>query len=245
MNDLIGLFASLPSAFTDDAHSLSEVRLARLIRRLNATTITGYLALGDVAEFATLSAAERKDFIEIILREAQGRPLAVNVSHISSMTALDLAQHASRHGARAIIAIPPFYYDLDDDEIFGFYEALMSFAGMTTVIAIDSRNRFSDDLRARLEQQRIQFADPLMSPQNGVFSPSTDEFRFQGMVATPTAVLKQSGDLLALHELMKAHGSAKIVKAGLQLLDVEIGPLRPPLRALSGEPLDALRAAMS
>src|SRR5690348_16428840 len=98
MVNLAGTFVPLVTPFTDDGATLSEVRIARLVRHFAGQGVAGFVVCTDTGEFTTLSFAERKSMLETTLRESQGAlPVLTNVSTLSTSASLDLTQHAARH----------------------------------------------------------------------------------------------------------------------------------------------------
>ena len=109
MEGIAGLFAPVVTPFTDDGSTVSDVRLSRQVRYLIDRGIAGFVTTSDTGEFLATSFAERKEVLEIVIREAHGRPVLAHVSTMSTSSSLDLAQHAARHGARAAVLMPPYF----------------------------------------------------------------------------------------------------------------------------------------
>src|SRR5689334_12427820 len=98
---LRGSFAPLVTPFTDEGSSISEIRIARLIRALREKGVEGFALATETGEFSSLTLAERKNLVEIAMRETQqSMPLIVHVTASATSSVLDLAQHAERHGAK-------------------------------------------------------------------------------------------------------------------------------------------------
>lgn len=239
MESLTGLFAPLVTPFTDDGAAVSEVRLARLIRFLIDRGIAGFAVATDSGEFVSLSFNERKSLVEMVMRESAGRPVIVNVSTMSTSATLDLAQHASRHGARAVILMPPYFGRYSSEEIFRFFETTAHY-GNIAIIAVDPQGRLESELSDRISTiPGVRIAEPI--PQPLPHPPYTDSFRLGGMIVTPTALLVNSGDLAPLDALIAEHGGKRIGKIGLELLDVEVGTPRAPTMFPGKEVSDTLR----
>lgn len=68
------------------------------------------LISGTCGEFNTLDPQERRDLIQRSLEHIAGRvPTFVGVMHTSTQEACDLARHAEKHGATAVLSVPPYY----------------------------------------------------------------------------------------------------------------------------------------
>lgn len=122
-------------AFTDDTSSLSEVRVARVVRFHKEHGASGFLVNGATGDYSLLSNSERKQLVEWVVRDAHGLPVWVNATATTTTGAIDLCQHAARHGARgAVVCVPPigtFY----EHEIAGFLRAIKRHGNIHTVFA--------------------------------------------------------------------------------------------------------------
>lgn len=245
MNDLRGLFAPVVSPFTDEGVNISEVRLARLMRHLAGLDIAGFVVNTTAGEFTTTSFGERKEILEIAIREAQGKPVIAHCSTLSTLATLDLAQHAARHGARAALVMPPYYGDFDDLELQKHFEPLALFGNLPTII-IDPLNRLSDAVVDALSvHQSLHFGSPIPDVHGEHFEYSTDCFSLEGLICLPVGTLRQHGELAELQHFLNQHGSERVLKAGLLQQDVEVGTPRAPRRPLRDEFLRELNHLLS
>ncbi len=251
-----GLFAPLATPFTDDGHLVSEVRLARQIRYLADTDVSGFVVASDTGEFGACGIGERKGLLELVLREAAGRKdVLVNVSTLSTSASLDLAQHAGRHGARAAILMPPYYGLFSEEEIVGFFGAVARHAGIP-VIVVDPLGEIGAGVRGPLaENPSLVWATPLGGSVADVVSVNgersvSDEFMSGGLVVSPLATICPRWAVEALGHvkrsfavpvaLVRSVGRPRVVKAALDLLGVPQGPTRGPVMELAGPPLASL-----
>ncbi len=243
MVDLNGLLVPLVTPFTDDASSLSEVRLAKLTRQMACSNVGGFLVGSELGEFPALGIGERKAALEIIVRESQSVPGVVqNITTLSTSGCIDLAQHAKRHGARAALVIPPFFGMLRHDELFGHFQTISNFAELPLIV-LDPEARLSPELQNEISALRgVQFAESTL----GVF----EQFSFGECWCNPLAgcfepeVLRRvlgSKHRIVLESLFARTSSAGLAKSALMLQDIEIGPLRAPLRALAGPDFELMR----
>lgn len=73
--------------------------------------VHGILALGSTGEVFALTESERKQFIEIVIDQTNGRvPVGVGVNDSSTDTAILLAKHAESYGVDYIFTCPPYYH---------------------------------------------------------------------------------------------------------------------------------------
>jgi 4-hydroxy-tetrahydrodipicolinate synthase len=260
MQTLDGLFAPLVTPFTDDASSVSEIRFGRLMRFLLACPVDGFIVGSDTGEFATLSQSERKTMVELTARDSSGKPFLVHVSSLSTSASLDLAQHAGRHGARAAILMPPFYGTYTADEHIGFFRTVSHHASIP-VIVVDPQGLISEDIgQAIASFTNVQFGTPLSQRVEAHLScykglTASDEFALGNCIASPLALLRseqvvaqlngETTDLAKLIILEETLGRARVSKAGLEAIGLEVGPPRSPLKPLTGAVAQALRTLLS
>lgn len=249
MVDLPRLLVPLVTPFTDDSSSVSEVRLARLVRHLTNQGIEGFVLCSDVGEFTAMSFGERKSIVELVARDSPGTTMVVNVSSLSTAASLDLTQHAKRHGARAAVLMPPYYGDLSKAEVIGHAQTIARH-GSITLIAVNGSagaghweaseeipNIISGRSLAELGHLELAVGNTSM----------THEFAAGGSLCTPLALifpdLVHGGappGLGLLRSLMATAGVAKVAKALLERMSLEVGPVRGPQRTLAPEYLAQL-----
>lgn len=247
MSELSGQFVSLLAPMTDDMSTVSEVRLARLVRRLMQEGATGFLIGGDGAEFATLTVSERKAMVEIVMRESSNSlPVLVNATAISSMTALDLAQHAGRHGARGIVLMPPYYGRYTIPEVHQHVKSISHFSHLP-MIAIDLPGVQGNDMWDEFSHNpSIQIGQtPGVDAVNPY--PTTDDFEIGPVRVSPLGLVdsaflrgEPNPNREAMLDLMRTHGVARFAKALLDARDQPMGPPRVPQQPLDRKLIAAL-----
>ncbi len=249
-----GLFAPLPSCFTDDGSSVSEIRLARLVHRLHRAGVQGFVLGSDLGEFGTLSMSERKSLVEIVMRETKNDGhILVHVSTLSTADSLDLAQHAQRHGARGVVMMPPFYGHLTAAEMATHFKSIGKYSQLEVVV-VDPLNVFSRAVTDLLAPVPGLYQATTYSPVGRpVFSrASSDEFKSGELVVSPYATLFPEQPLYTIEEeaiellrdLMIEYSPTHVVKEALTLMDSETGPARAPIQSLPQEAFDRLRRAL-
>ncbi len=240
--------------FTDDMSSVGEVRLARIVRSLLPLNPAGFLICGDLGEFSVLSLSERKSVLEIISRETGNAvPILVNATSVGTMPTLDLAQHAKRHGARAVVLMPPYYGQFTSGEMLHHIKVVANHSDLV-VMVVDPQRRLDDEVREELRNHGgVRFPDPIATiipPSCAVAETSTtDEFSCDGIVCSPLAMFDlssfrdvvaggQSVKIEALATAMRSHGKVRIAKGLLQYRELEAGPPRNPMQMAA---LDVIR----
>ncbi|MDA0315784.1 MAG: dihydrodipicolinate synthase family protein, partial [Bacteroidetes bacterium] len=75
--------------------------------------------------FAGLSSDVKSDLIRLTCRQAKGRvPILVGVTDCSFLESVDLAAIANESGAKAVVAAPPFYMTIGQEELIYYYQKL-------------------------------------------------------------------------------------------------------------------------
>lgn len=238
MVELPRVLVPVVTPFTDDATTLSEIRMARLLRWYLEAGVVGFVTSTDAGEFMTTSFDERKKTLELCIREAQGRALVLtHVSTLSTAASLDLAQHAARHGARAVVLMPPYYGALSDDEILHHVHMVAQHGGLD-VLVVDPQARLTSSLAESLRGvPHVTITSPLPAGLQTTTTQWPSEFAIGSTTCLPLAAILpdtvdeivQSGTMPNLWQtVFSAQGPTRILKTALAMLDREVGPLRTP-----------------
>ena len=122
---LRGILAAVTTPFTADGEAVDEPNLRAQVERLIAAGIHGLVPTGTTGEFTTLTPQEYRRVIELYVEAADGRvPVVAGVGALSTKGAIELARHAERVGADAIMVVPPFYDPLDFATLKAFLTAV-------------------------------------------------------------------------------------------------------------------------
>jgi 4-hydroxy-tetrahydrodipicolinate synthase len=121
--DLRGILSALCTPFTSDGSQVDEAGFRDLIEGTIKAGVHGLIPCGSTGEFPALSTEERKRVTEIAVEQARGRvPVAPHVGSTSTAVAVDLARHAERAGADAVMAVNPYYEPLSPAELQGYFQ---------------------------------------------------------------------------------------------------------------------------
>jgi dihydrodipicolinate synthase/N-acetylneuraminate lyase len=72
--------------------------------------VHGLVPGGTTGEFTAMTSEERKNVLELVIKYAAGRaPVVAGVGALSTWECVDLATHAAKAGADALMVVPPFY----------------------------------------------------------------------------------------------------------------------------------------
>lgn len=227
MWELSGPFAPVPMPFTDDGSGVSEIRLARLLRRVTELGVKGLVLSSETGEFTATSFSERKHLLELVMRDTHSSlPVIVNVSSLSTSASLDLAQHAARHGARAVVLRAPYFGRFEPREVEAHFRTIAHYC-QAPVIGLDPNGEF--EVLASLQMAEMgRFAVASAMPGREL---SADCFQLEGLHVLPeyNFSLNPPPELV---DAMKSHGGVRVVKGLLAEIDLEIGPIRQPYLAL-------------
>jgi dihydrodipicolinate synthase/N-acetylneuraminate lyase len=123
--ELHGILAAVPTPFTPDASAVDEDALRGIVDRLVVAGIHGLVPTGSTGEFAALSPEEYRRVIELYVQATAGRvPVVAGIGSLTTAGAIDLARHAERVGAEAVMLLPPFYDPLSFDSLKAFLGAV-------------------------------------------------------------------------------------------------------------------------
>lgn len=121
---LTGIIPPMVTPLLEDM-SLDLQGLNRLVEYLIEGGVSGLFILGSTGESTSLSYAIRHQLIKETCRAAAGKvPVLVGITDTSLAESLSLAETAYAAGASAVVAAPPYYFNLNQKELFNYYEKL-------------------------------------------------------------------------------------------------------------------------
>lgn len=96
--------------------------LANLCNYLIEKGVHGLYPNGSTGEMCYLTLEERKKVLECVLEVNQGRVQVFSmVGALTTKDTIELAQHAEKAGADGIGIVTPYYFKLDEDELFQYF----------------------------------------------------------------------------------------------------------------------------
>jgi 4-hydroxy-tetrahydrodipicolinate synthase len=103
-----GVLTALVTPFRDGA--IDEGALRNLVDRQIEAGVDGLVPCGSTGESATLSYAEHRRVVEIVVQATRGRvPVVAGTGSNSTREAIELTQHAKEAGADGALLISPYY----------------------------------------------------------------------------------------------------------------------------------------
>lgn len=127
MKQFRGSYSVNVTPFTKDGSGIDLEANRRFIDWQIAAGVPGIIILGTTGEFLTVSDRERAAFVEDTVSHVNGRiDVLVGASNAHTPTAARYAAEAKAAGAQGLMIIPPYYYTPTEDEIVGYYDAIVS-----------------------------------------------------------------------------------------------------------------------
>src|SRR6476659_4048614 len=95
----------------------------------------GMVPVGTTGESPTLSHAEHKHVVEVCIEEARGRvPVIAGAGSNNTLEAIDLARHAEKAGADAVLVVTPYYNKPNQEGLYQHYKAINDAIGIPIII---------------------------------------------------------------------------------------------------------------
>lgn len=121
---LRGIIPPLITPLNED-FTLDYPSLIKTIDRVISGGVHGIFILGTTGEFSSLSPEVKNELISMTCAKVDGRvPVLVGITVCSFNESLKLAVKAKDSGARAVVAAPPFYMNIDQKELINYYQKL-------------------------------------------------------------------------------------------------------------------------
>src|SRR5690554_3285825 len=106
-------------------HTLDKIGLERLIDHMISGGVHGLFVLGTTGEGTSLSYSLRRELIELTCDRVNGRvPVMVGITDSAPEESVSLAEVAAKAGVKAVVAAPPYYFSMSQDELFNYYWSL-------------------------------------------------------------------------------------------------------------------------
>jgi 4-hydroxy-tetrahydrodipicolinate synthase len=118
-----GSLTALVTPFRDGA--LDEKGFRDLIDWQIAEGTSGLVPVGTTGESPTLSHAEHRHAVEICISQAKGRvPVIAGAGSNNTVEAIDLAKHAEKAGADAVLVVTPYYNKPTQEGLYQHFKAV-------------------------------------------------------------------------------------------------------------------------
>ncbi|MBN8967269.1 MAG: 4-hydroxy-tetrahydrodipicolinate synthase [Rhizobiales bacterium] len=128
-----GSFTALVTPFKNGG--LDEVAFRGLVSWQIAEGTNGLVPVGTTGESPTVSHDEHKRIVEWCIDEAKGRvPVIAGAGSNSTREAIELAQHAEKAGAAAVLVVTPYYNKPTQEGLYQHYKAVNDAIGIPIII---------------------------------------------------------------------------------------------------------------
>ncbi len=110
----------------DEQYAVDRAAMCRLTRRVIDHGCLGVVVLGSSGEFAGIDEDQREIAIRTVVDEVSGQvPVVVGCGQPNVRRTHEHAQAAADLGADGLLATPPFYFSMTQDEVVGYFENLV------------------------------------------------------------------------------------------------------------------------
>src|SRR5438876_4895696 len=128
-----GSFTALVTPFKNG--SLDEAAFRSLVSWQIAEGTHGLVPVGTTGESPTVSHDEHKRVVEWCIDEARGRiPVIAGAGSNSTKEAIELAQHAEKAGASAVLVVTPYYNKPTQEGMYQHFKAINDAIGIPIMI---------------------------------------------------------------------------------------------------------------
>jgi 4-hydroxy-tetrahydrodipicolinate synthase len=128
-----GSFTALVTPFKNG--SVDEKAFRDLVDWQIAEGTNGLVPVGTTGESPTLSHDEHKRVVEWCIDQADGRvPVIAGAGSNSTKEAVELAQHAEKAGADAVLVVTPYYNKPTQDGLYQHFKAINDAIGIPIII---------------------------------------------------------------------------------------------------------------
>jgi len=128
-----GSFTALVTPFKNG--SLDEAAFRGLVSWQIAEGTNGLVPVGTTGESPTVNHDEHKRVVEWCIEEAKGRvPVIAGAGSNSTKEAIELAEHAEKAGADAVLVVTPYYNKPTQEGMYQHFKAINDAIGIPIII---------------------------------------------------------------------------------------------------------------
>jgi dihydrodipicolinate synthase/N-acetylneuraminate lyase len=130
-----GVVVPTLSPFTPDL-KVDAPAIGRIVERLVGAGIEGIFPLGTTGEAASIGFAQRREIVEATVKAVQGRSTvyAGVAANALSESIAAAKEYATLGGVSAVVAHPPSYYAIGDDEMHAWFARLADASPLPLVL---------------------------------------------------------------------------------------------------------------
>jgi N-acetylneuraminate lyase len=132
--DLNGVMPAMITSFNKD-ENINKEGIRKTVNYLVSQNVHGLYITGSTGETFLMSPDEKKEVIDIIVEEVNGRvPVIAHIGCIGTKITIELGQHAEKSGVDALSALPPFYYGFSNNEIYNYYNDISNSSNLPIIV---------------------------------------------------------------------------------------------------------------
>jgi 5-dehydro-4-deoxyglucarate dehydratase len=120
---LRGVIAFPVTPFSADL-SLDLEGLRKNLRTLLRHPMAAIVAAGGTGEMYSLTPTEHREVVKAVVEEARGQVPVISGTGFNQQIAITLVRQAAEAGVDAILALPPYYPNADDEGLMEYYSAI-------------------------------------------------------------------------------------------------------------------------
>jgi len=122
LNDLRGVIPALATPLTIN-EEIDERSLRKIVKRVIEAGVNGVLVLGSTGEGVMLNEKEKICAMEIVIDEVKGKiPVMVGTGDLNTKKVKENNRIAASMGAKYALVVPPFYFQLRQEDIMEYYQ---------------------------------------------------------------------------------------------------------------------------
>ena len=175
---LHGIIVPLVTPF-DDRDRIDYEGVRQVVDFVISKGVHGVMVCGTIGEGMLLSLDERKALLEAVISRVKRKiPIVAHTGCIDTKSTVELTKHASDVGADFVSVIVPYFYTLNDNQIFNHFLATAESAPDTPLLIYTFPGNAKNDISPAL-LERLRKAAPNIV---GVKCSNNDMVRFQDYI---------------------------------------------------------------
>jgi dihydrodipicolinate synthase/N-acetylneuraminate lyase len=177
---LKGIIVPLITPF-DDGGEIDFAGVRQVVDFVLAGGVHAVMVGGTTGEGLLLNLDERKALCESVVRQVNGKvPVIIHTGCIDTRSTIELSQHARSAGANFISAIVPYFFTLNEDQVFRHFVSVAESVPNMPVLLYAFPGNAKNDISPALLERLLKEAPNIV----GIKSSNDDLVRFQDYIQT-------------------------------------------------------------
>jgi 4-hydroxy-tetrahydrodipicolinate synthase len=154
-----GVLPAMTTAFREDL-AIDEVRVTRHAAWLVDAGCSGLVVCGSLGEGATLSEAEKRTLVRLVVQAVGNRvPVVAGISALGTAEAVRLAKTVADEGCRGLMVLPPYVYATDWREMKAHVAAVLRATPLSCMLYNNPIAYKTDFLPEQIAELATDFAN--------------------------------------------------------------------------------------